>query len=59
MNTDKILRIGHIQNGQDGEVIDERGICPTHTAGHGRCPKVLTTKRGGGGVKFVNKRSYK
>ncbi|MEE3428398.1 MAG: DNA (cytosine-5-)-methyltransferase [Ruminococcus sp.] len=49
MDTDKILRIGHIQNGQDGEVIDERGICPTHTAGHGRCPKVLTAKRGGGG----------
>ena len=55
MDTDKILRVGHIRKGQDGEVIDERGICPTHTASHGRCPKVLTSKRGERGVSLAIK----
>lgn len=32
--------VGRISNGQDGVVVDAEGISPTHTAGHGNCPKV-------------------
>lgn len=37
----KILQIGKINSSQDGVVVSEEGIAPTHTAGHGNTPKVL------------------
>ncbi len=37
----KILQVGKINSSQDGVVVSEEGISPTHTAGHGNTPKVL------------------
>ena len=37
----KVIQIGRLNSSQDGIVIDENGIAPTHTAGHGNTPKVL------------------
>lgn len=42
MDTNKIMKVGVLSSSQDGVVVDERGLSPTHTAGHGNCPKVLT-----------------
>lgn len=39
----KILQVGKINSSQDGVVVSEEGISPTHTAGHGNTPKVLET----------------
>ncbi len=39
----KILQVGKINSSQDGVVVYEDGISPTHTAGHGNTPKVLET----------------
>jgi DNA (cytosine-5)-methyltransferase 1 len=36
----KILTLGRINSSQDGVIVDIEGIAPTHTAGHGNCPKV-------------------
>lgn len=37
----KILQVGKINSSQDGVVVSDEGIAPTHTAGHGNTPKVL------------------
>ena len=37
----EIIRVGRINSSQDGVVVDPNGISPTHTAGHGNCPKVI------------------
>lgn len=37
----KVIQVGKLNSSQDGIVIDENGIAPTHTAGHGNTPKVL------------------
>lgn len=37
----KILQVGRINSSQDGVVVSDSGIAPTHTAGHGNTPKVL------------------
>lgn len=39
----KILQVGKINSSQDGVVVSDKGIAPTHTAGHGNTPKVLET----------------
>jgi hypothetical protein len=33
--------VGKISSSQDGVVISPQGIAPTHTSGHGNCPKVM------------------
>lgn len=37
----KVIQVGKLNSSQDGVVIDENGIAPTHTAGQGNTPKVL------------------
>lgn len=37
----KIIQVGKINSSQDGVVVSDKGISPTHTAGHGNMPKVL------------------
>lgn len=37
----KVIQVGKLNSSQDGVVIDENGIAPTHTAEHGNTPKVL------------------
>jgi DNA (cytosine-5)-methyltransferase 1 len=37
----KVIQVGKLNSSQDGVVIDENGIAPTHTAGHGNTTKVL------------------
>ena len=37
----KILQVGRINSSQDGVVVADKGVSPTHTAGHGNMPKVL------------------
>lgn len=37
----KVIQVGKLNSSQDGIVIDENGIAPTHTAGHSNTPKVL------------------
>ena len=39
----KILQVGKLNSSQDGVVVSDEGIAPTHTAGHGNTPKVLET----------------
>lgn len=37
-----VVVVGRISSSQDGIVVDRGGgVSPTHTAGHGNCPKVL------------------
>ena len=36
-----IMIEGRVNSSQDGIIINAEGIAPTHTAGHGNCPKVL------------------
>ena len=33
--------LGKLNTSQDGVVVDADGIAPTHTAGHGNCPKTI------------------
>lgn len=40
-NEDGIIVVGKMNNSQDGKIVDADGIAPTHTSGHGNCPKVL------------------
>lgn len=44
--TPKILQVGKLSTSQDSVVVSPYGIAPTHTAGHGNCPKILQTPRG-------------
>ena len=37
----KILQVGKINSSQDGIVVSDEGVSPTHTACHGNMPKVL------------------
>ena len=37
----KILQVSRINSSQDGVVVSDEGVSPTHTAGHGNMPKVL------------------
>ena len=37
----KIIQVGKINSSQDGVVVSDEGVAPTHTAGHGNMPKVL------------------
>ena len=37
----KVIQVGKLNSSQDGVVIDENGIAPTHTDGHDNTPKVL------------------
>lgn len=37
----KILQIGKLNSSQDGVVVSDKGIAPTHTAGHGNTPKII------------------
>lgn len=37
----KIIQVGKINSSQDGVVVSDEGVSPTHTAGHGNMPKVL------------------
>lgn len=39
----KILQVGKLNSSQDGIVVSNKGIAPTHTVGHGNTPKVLET----------------
>ena len=39
----KILQVGKLNSSQDGIVVSDKGIAPTHTAGPGNTPKVLET----------------
>ena len=36
----EIKGIGKISSSQDSVVVDAEGIAPTHTSGHGNCPKI-------------------
>lgn len=36
----KILQIGKLNSSQDGVVVSDEGVAPTHTAGHGNTPNV-------------------
>ncbi|MEF9984193.1 MAG: DNA (cytosine-5-)-methyltransferase [Oscillospiraceae bacterium] len=36
--------VGRISSSQDGVVVSPDGLSPTHTAGHGNCPKILENK---------------
>jgi DNA (cytosine-5)-methyltransferase 1 len=36
-----IINVGKLNTSQDGVVVNINGIAPTHTAGHGNCPKIL------------------
>ncbi len=38
----KILQVGKLNSSQDGVVVSENGIAPTHTAGHGNVPKIIS-----------------
>lgn len=38
---DGIIVVGKMNNSQDGKIVAADGISPTHTSGHGNCPKVL------------------
>ena len=45
----KILTVGRLNSSQDGIVVSDKGISPTHTSGHGNTPKVMVkeaTKKG-------------
>ena len=44
INENTVKRVGKINSSQDGLVVDPSGISPTHTAGHGNCPKILESK---------------
>lgn len=37
----KILQVGRINSSQDGIVISEGGVTPTHTSGHGNVAKII------------------
>lgn len=37
----KILQIGKLNSSQDGVVVSDKGVAPTHTAGHGNTPKII------------------
>lgn len=37
----KILQVGKLNSSQDGIVVSDEGIAPTHTAGHGNMSKVV------------------
>lgn len=37
----EIIKVGKVNSSQDGLIVDINGISPTHTSGHGNCPKVL------------------
>ena len=37
----KIIQVGRLNSSQDGIIVDENGIAPTHTAGHGNTTKVI------------------
>lgn len=40
----EIKVIGKISSSQDSVVVDADGIAPTHTSGHGNCPKIIEPK---------------
>lgn len=37
----KILQIGKLNSSQDGVMVSDEGVAPTHTAGHGNTPKII------------------
>lgn len=37
----KVQLVGKVNSSQDGVVVSVDGVAPTHTAGHGNCPKIL------------------
>lgn len=37
----KILQVGKLNSSQDGVMVSDVGIAPTHTAGHGNTPKII------------------
>lgn len=41
----KVMRFGELNLSQDGVVVNPNGISPTHTAGHGNCPKIVLENR--------------
>lgn len=41
VNKNIIRHVGKINSSQDGVIVSDKGISPTHTAGHGNMPKVL------------------
>lgn len=41
----RVMVVGKINSSQDGIVVNPDGISPTHTAGHGNCPKVLVSNQ--------------
>ena len=41
----QILQVGSLSSSQDGVVVSANGIAPTHTAGHGNCPKIEVYER--------------
>lgn len=38
---DKPIILGRYSPSQNGIVVSPFGIAPTHTAGHGNCPKII------------------
>lgn len=41
LDNNSILKVGAINSSQDGVVVSPDGISPTHSAGHGNCPKII------------------
>lgn len=37
----RVLRVGHVNTSQDGEIVSASGLAPCHTAGHGNTPKIV------------------
>lgn len=44
INDNVVRKVGQLNSSQDGVVVSPNGIAPTHTAGHGNCPKILENK---------------
>lgn len=40
---DGIMTVGKLSNSQDGVIVSVQGVAPTHTSGHGNCPKIIET----------------
>ena len=43
--TNNILKIGSVSSSQDGVIVSPTGVSPTHSAGHGNCPKILESNK--------------
>lgn len=37
-----VIKVGAVSSSQDGVIVSPEGVAPTHTAGHGNCPKIIS-----------------